>query len=285
MKVEVATFTKNYPTCQRNKSENVSYPGLLQPLPILDMTWQHIIMDFIEALPKSEGHDTILVVVDKLTKYAHFISLAHPFSTRTIVQLFLDNVFKLHGLPLAIITDRDRIFTSQLWQDLFKYLEVKRKFSNAYHPQTDDQSERVNQCVENYLRCMVFQNPKKWHSYLSTAEWWYNTSFHTSLKTTPFQELYEFQPPMITEGFLLDFVGTKARDVMQARLSALNTIKQNLQLAQERMKKNADKHYSKRDLTVGDMAYLKLQPYRHTSLGIDRSIKLHSKFYGHFKVL
>jgi hypothetical protein len=125
MKVEVATFTKNYPTCQRNKSENVSYPGLLQPLPILDMTWQHIIMDFIEALPKSEGHDTILVVVDKLTKYAHFISLAHPFSTRTIVQLFLDNVFKLHGLPLAIITDRDRIFTSQLWQDLFKYLEVK----------------------------------------------------------------------------------------------------------------------------------------------------------------
>jgi transposase InsO family protein len=75
---------------------------------------------------------------------------------------------------------------SLLWQDLFKSLGVKLKFSRAYHPQTDGQSERVNQCVENYLRRMVFQSPKKWHSLLSTAEWWYNTSFHTSLKTTPF---------------------------------------------------------------------------------------------------
>jgi hypothetical protein len=113
-------------------------------------------MNFIEALPKLEGHDTILVVVDKLTKYAHFISLPHPFTTRKIVQLFLDNVFKLHGLSLAMITNRDRIFTSQLWQDLFKSFGVKLKFSSAYHPQTDGQSERVNRCVENYLRCMVF---------------------------------------------------------------------------------------------------------------------------------
>jgi hypothetical protein len=100
------------------------------------MAWQHITMDFIEALPKSEGHDTILVVVDKLTMYAHFISLSHPFTIRTIVQLFLDNVFQLHGLPLAIITDQDKIFASQLWQYLFKSLGVKLKLSSAYHPQT-----------------------------------------------------------------------------------------------------------------------------------------------------
>jgi hypothetical protein len=78
------------------------------------MAWQLITMDFIEALPRSEGKDTILVVVDKLTKYAHFIPLSHPFTAKTIVQIFIDNVFKLHGLPLAIITDRDRVFTSQL---------------------------------------------------------------------------------------------------------------------------------------------------------------------------
>jgi hypothetical protein len=130
-----------------------------------------------------------------------------------------------------MITGRDRIFTSQLWQDLFKSLGVKLKFSSAYHPQIDGQSERVNQCVENYLRCINFQNPNKWHSYLSTTEWWYNTSFHTSLKTTPFQALYGFQPPMITEGILPDSVGAEARDIMQSRLSALNTIKQNIQLA------------------------------------------------------
>jgi hypothetical protein len=117
-------------------------------------------MDSVEALPKSEGKDTILVVVDKVTKYAHFISLSHSFTTNTIAQLFTDNVFKLHGLPLVIITNGNRI-TSQLWQDLFKSLNVKLRFGSAYHPQTDDQSERVNQCLENYLRCMVFRCPKK----------------------------------------------------------------------------------------------------------------------------
>jgi transposase InsO family protein len=122
------------------------------------MAWQLITMDFIEALPRSEGKDTILVVVDKLTKYAHFIPLSHPFAAKTIVQIFIDNVFKLHGLPLAIITDRDRVFTSQLWQDLLKSLNVKLRFGSAYHPQTDGQSERVNQCLENYLRCMVFHS-------------------------------------------------------------------------------------------------------------------------------
>jgi hypothetical protein len=185
-------------------------------------------MDFIEALPKLEGHDTILVVVDKLTKYALFISLSHPFTARLAVQLFLDNVFKLHGLPLAIIIDQDRIFTSQLWQDLFKSLGVKLKFNIAFHPQTNGQSERVNQCVENYLRCMVFQNPRKWHSHLSTAEWWCNTSFHTTLKTTPFQALYGFQPLMITEGLLPNSVRSEATDIMQTRMTALTNIKKNL---------------------------------------------------------
>jgi hypothetical protein len=123
----------------------VPYPGLLQPLPIPDMVWQHVTMNFIEALPKSEGKDTILVVVDKLIKYAHFIPMCHPFTTRTIVQLFIDTVFKLHGLPLAIITDRDRIFTSQLWQDIFKSLAVKLKFSGAYHPRLiDSLNELIN---------------------------------------------------------------------------------------------------------------------------------------------
>jgi transposase InsO family protein len=117
---------------------------LLPPLPIPDIAFQHLTMDFIEAFPESNGKDTILVVVDKRTKYAHFIAMSHPFTTKTVVQLFLDNIFKLHGLPLLIITDRDRIFTSLLWQDLFKSLNVKLKYSTAYHPQTDGQSERVN---------------------------------------------------------------------------------------------------------------------------------------------
>jgi hypothetical protein len=102
------------------------------------MAFQHLTMDFIEGLPKSEDKDTILVVVDKLTKYAHFISLSHPFTTKTMVQIFLDHIFKLHGLPVVIITDKDRIFTSQLWQDLLKSLNVKLKFSSAITPKLMD---------------------------------------------------------------------------------------------------------------------------------------------------
>jgi hypothetical protein len=130
MKGDTIDYVQSCPTCQLNKSENISYPRLLKPLPILDMAFQHLTIDFIEGLPKFEGKDTILVVVDKLTK--------------TVVQFFLDHIFKLHGLPLVIIINRDIIFTRQLWQDLFKSLNVKLKFSGAYHPQIDGQSERVN---------------------------------------------------------------------------------------------------------------------------------------------
>lgn len=108
--------------CQRNKSEHTPYPGLLQPIPIPEMVWTHISMDFIEGLPRSGDKEAILVVVDRFTKYSHFIALSHPFTVQSVVKVFLDNVSKHHGLPSVIITDRDRIFTSHLWQDFFKTL-------------------------------------------------------------------------------------------------------------------------------------------------------------------
>jgi hypothetical protein len=179
---------------------------------------------------------------------------------------------------LAELHIKRQQFTSQLWQDLFKSLNVKLRFSSAYHLQTDGQSERVNQCLENYLRCMVFQCLKKWHSQLSTTEWWYNTSFHTSLKMTPFQILYGFPPPMITEGIIPDSMVNDARDMMK-------NIKHNLMTAQEIMKKYGDKKRSERELAVGDMAYLKMQPDMHSSLQLHNKMKMHSRFYGPFKVL
>jgi hypothetical protein len=185
--------------CQRAKSENCRYPGLLAPLPIPDMTWTFISMDFVEGLHKSSNKNAILVVVDGLTKYAHFLALSHPFTAQTMAQLFIDHKFKLHGLPAAIVIDRDKIFTSRLWQDLFKSLKVSLQFSSAYHPQTDGQIERVNKCLENYLWCMTFLEPKKWVYWLHVAEWWYNTNFHTSLQCTPFQALYGYPPPLISE--------------------------------------------------------------------------------------
>jgi transposase InsO family protein len=271
--------------CQRAKAEHCPYPGLLEPLERPDMAWQHITMDFIEAMPKSNGKEVILVVVDRLTKLAHFIPLSHPYSVQTVAQAFVDNIFKLHGPPSSIVTDRDRIFTSNMWQSVFKSLKVKLKLSTAYHPQTDGQSERVNQCLESYLRCMAFQEPKKWASWLALAEWWYNTSYHTALKMSPFQALYVFPPPMINELALPGPEETEARDFIAEKQNMLTKLKENLAQAQARMKKHADKKRTERVLQLGDMVYLKMQPYRRAAFGLRQSIKLTSKYYGPFRVL
>jgi hypothetical protein len=167
LKKDIEKFISKCATCQRAKAEHCPYPGLLEPLDTPDMAWRHITMDFIEGLPKSHGKEVILVVVDRLTKSSHFIALAHPYSANSVAQAFIDNIFKLHGPPVSIVTDRDRIFTSALWQHVFKAMNIKLKLNTSYHPQTDGQSERVNQCLENYLCCMVFQDPKNGlHGYL-----------------------------------------------------------------------------------------------------------------------
>lgn len=187
LKKEVENFVRECPTCQVTKGENVHIPGLLEPLEIPDMAWSHITMDFIEGLPMSRGKDVIFVVVDRLTKYAHFLALSHPYVVEQVVEDFLDNIHKLHGMPNAIITDRDRIFTSGLFHKIFKAKKVQLRFSTAYHTQTDGQTERVNQCLESYLRNMTFQEPKNCSPWLALAEWWYNTTYHTAIQMTPFK--------------------------------------------------------------------------------------------------
>jgi hypothetical protein len=199
MKKEVEKFVSECAVCQRAKGENCQYSGLFSPLPIPIMAWTFISMDFVEDLPKSNNKDVILVVVHRFTKYAHFIALSHPYTTNSVAQLFIDHIFRLHGPPAAIVTDRDRIFTSQLWQQIFKAMKISMHYNSAYHPQSHGQTKRVNQCLESYLRCMAFLEPKKWASWLSLAEWWYNSNYHTSLKCTPFEALYGYPPPLISE--------------------------------------------------------------------------------------
>lgn len=180
--------------CKQAKPEHTRVPGLLQPLPIPEQAWQTINLDFVEGLPKSKKFDTIMVVIEKLTKYAHFIPLTHPYTAMLVAQLFHNNIFKLHGLPQVIISDRDEIFTSNLWQELFKLSETTLNMSSSYHPQTDGQTERLNQCLETYLRCMIQSCPNKWSQWLALAEFWYNTTFHSSHGKTPFEVLYGHLP-------------------------------------------------------------------------------------------
>lgn len=190
MKTAVDNFVRQCQICQQAKPIHTKPAGLLQPLPIPERLWEDLTMDFIESLPRSEGYDTILVVVDRFTKYAHFIPLRHPFTASSVAKVFLDSIIKLHGVPLSIVTDRDKIFTSAMWRDIFTALGSKLSYITAYHPQTDGQSERVNQCVEQYLRCAVYDKPGKWRSWLPMAEFWYNSSYHTSAGCSPFQALY-----------------------------------------------------------------------------------------------
>ncbi|GKF58746.1 putative mitochondrial protein, partial [Tanacetum coccineum] len=123
--------------------------------------WSSISMDFIEKLPISHGKTGILVVVDRLSMYAHFMAMQHPFTASTVAQVFLDNVYRLHGMPDSIVSDRDKIFLSHFWQSLFKMLKVQLKMSTAYHPQTNGQTEIVNKCLECFLRCMTRERPKE----------------------------------------------------------------------------------------------------------------------------
>ena len=120
MKMAVEDFVKQCSVCQQAKHTNHSPPGLLQPLPIPEGVWMDISMDFIEGLPKSNGYSVIMVVVDRLTKFAHFVAVKHPYTASTIAQLFMDNIVKLHGLPNSIVSDRDTIFVSAFWKELFK---------------------------------------------------------------------------------------------------------------------------------------------------------------------
>jgi transposase InsO family protein len=194
MKSKIKEFVETCSICQQAKPDRSRYPGLLLPLPIPEHAWQVVTMDFISGLPISHKYNCIMVVVDKFSKYAHFLALAHPFSALTVAKLYFSEVYKLHGLPLSIVSDRDPIFTSKLWQELFRLAGTQLCMSSSYHPQSDGQTERVNQCVEAYLRCFVHSCPRQWYAWLSLAEFWYNTCYHTSIGKSPFEVLYGHTP-------------------------------------------------------------------------------------------
>lgn len=285
MKLAVENFIKQCAICQQAKHLHTKPGGLLQPLPPPEAPWQEITMDFVEGLPLSDGADTILVVVDRLTKYAHFLPLHHPYTATSVSKVFVDQVVKLHGVPFTIVSDRDKIFTSTFWREMIKAMGTKLHYSTAYHPQTDGQSEHVNQCLEQYLRCAVQDNPRHWRRSLAMAEFWYNSSFHTALGCSPFKALYRREPnfgalPNITVS--ADSVASESALEYQAEMELLRA---QLLRAQQRMKSYADKNRTERSFEIGDQVLLKLQPYAQQSVVNRPYPKLSYKYFGPYTVL
>jgi hypothetical protein len=285
MKIDVESFVKQCTICQQAKHSLQHPMGLLQPLPIPQGMWKDLTMDFIEGLPKSEGFSVILVVVDRLTKYSHFILVKRPYTASTIAKLFMENIVKLHGIPTSIVTDIDAIFVSNFWKEFFTSYKIDLKYTAAYYPQTDGQSERVNQCLEMYLRCVVHASPKEWKSWLWLAELWYNTSLHASLGSTPFKALYGYDTNLGLLPTIAPNSTSTATDQVQQHEQQLEVLKQDLTRAQNKYKQAADKNIKGFEFSVGDQVLLKLQPYTQSSVANKTFPKLAFKYYGPFSVL
>jgi transposase InsO family protein len=158
----VNEFVRTCTACQQNKTESLHPAGLLQPLPMPSRVWADISMDFIKALPKAHGKSVILTVVDRFSKFAHFIPLSHPYTAASVARAFFNEIVRLHGLPESIVSDQDPVFTGHVWRDLFKLSGVTLKMSTAFHPQTDGQFEAVNKSISMYLRCITGDRPRTW---------------------------------------------------------------------------------------------------------------------------
>lgn len=283
LKQAVEDFVRQCSVCQHAKHEHLKTPGLLQPLPVPTEPWRDLTMNFVEGLPASEGYEVIMVVVDRFTKYAHFVPLRHPFTAATVARAFWDNIIKLHGVPHSIVSDRDKIFTSAMWRALLEAAGTKLSYSTAYHPQTDGQSERVNQCLEMYLRCAVHETPKQWRKWLPTAKFWYNTTHHSSLNTSPFKALYGQEPNLGGLPTLsLNLPDNKDADLDWATHN--DRLRAQLAQAQNRCKQKADRNRTEHSFNVGDQVLLKLQPYAQSIVANRPCPKLAFKFFGPFTV-
>ena len=178
MKLDVARFVEQCLTCQQVKAEHQRPSGLLKPLMIPEWKWERIAMDFVVGLPRTpKGYNAIWVIVDRLTKSAHFLPVRTTYSMDRYAQLYVKEIVRLHGVPVSIVSDRDPRFTSKFWKSLHEAMGTKLNFSTAFHPQTDGQSERTIQILEDMLRGCMLDFKGSWEEYLPLAEFAYNNSF------------------------------------------------------------------------------------------------------------
>ncbi|GJR19633.1 putative reverse transcriptase domain-containing protein [Tanacetum coccineum] len=285
MKADIATYVSKCLTCARVKAEHQRPSGLLVQPEIPEWKWDNITMDFITKLPRSsQGFDTIWVIVDRLTKSAHFLPIRENDPLDKLARLYLNRIVARHGIPASIICDRDGRFTSNFWRSFQKALGTDICMSTAYHPETDGQSERTIQTLEDMLRACVIDFGKGWVKHLPLAEFSYNNSYHASIKAAPYEALYGRKcrsPVCWAEVGEAQLTGP---ELIQETTEKVVLIKQRMQAAQDRQKSYADRKRKPMEFEVGDRVMLKVSPWKGV-VRFGKRGKLNPRYVGPFKVL
>ncbi|KAL2347570.1 hypothetical protein Fmac_001570 [Flemingia macrophylla] len=242
MKRDIEDFVNACLIFQKANVEHQKPSGLLQPLSIPEWKWDSISMDFVVALPRTvRGHDSIWVIVDRLTKSAHFLPINIKYPLERLAKIYISEIVRLHGLPSSIISDRDPRFTSRFWESLQQSLGTQLRLSLAYHPQIDGQTERNIQSLEDLLRACVLDQGGSWDSFLPLIKFTYNNSFHSSIGMAPYEALYgrRCRTPFcwceLGENLIL------GPEVVQQTTDKVRLIQERMRAAQSRQKSYVDK--------------------------------------------
>ncbi|GKC01568.1 putative reverse transcriptase domain-containing protein [Tanacetum coccineum] len=285
MKANIATYVSKCLTCAKVKAEHQKPSGLLVQPEIPEWKWEKITMDFVTKLPKTaNGYDTIWVIVDRLTKSAHFLPMRENDPMEKLMKLYMKEVVTRHGVPVSIISDRDGRFTSLFWQALHKALGTRLDMSTAYHPETDGQSERTIQTLEDMLRACVLDFGKNWDRHLPLVEFSYNNSYHTSIKAAPFEALYGRKcrsPVCWAEVGDAQLTGPA---IIHETTEKIVQIKSRIQAARDRQKSYANIRRKPMVFQVGDKVMLKVSPWKGV-VRFGKRGKLNPRYVGPFKVI
>ena len=263
MKREIAEYVSQCDVCRRVKAEHQKPAGLLQPLKIPVWKWEEIGMDFITGLPRtSSGFDSIWVIVDRLTKSAHFIPVKTTYSGEKLAELYMARIICAHGVPKRIVSDRGTQFTSRFWKKIHEVLGTQLDFSTAYHPQTDGQTERVNQILEDMLRACALTYQRSWDKSLPYAEFSYNNSYQASIQMAPFEALYGQKCRTPLNWHEVGENQVFGPDTLEEADKQVKMIQERLKAAQSRQKAYSDKRRHDISFKIGDDVYLKVSPLR-----------------------
>ena len=285
MKRDIAKYVERCLTCQQVKAEHQRPGGELQPIEVPEWKWEQIAMDFIVGLPKTRnGYDSIWVIIDRLTKSSHFLPVRTTYTLDQLADLYVREIVRLHGVPVSIISDRDGRFTASFWKSLHRSLGTKLKFSTAFHPQTDGQTERTNQILEDMLRACVLDFSGSWDKFLPLVEFSYNNSYQATIGMAPYEALYgrKCRSPVhwheSGEHKLMDL------DFVSTTTDAIEKIQKRMRAAQSRQKSYADKHRRPLEFNEGDHVFLKIAPMKGV-MRFGRKGKLSPRFIGPFEIL